>query len=98
MWPIRLLGMTIPLFHVEAFTDRPFAGNPAAVCILPAWKEASWLQAVAAEMNLSETAFLVQQLGHWDPKRYRDLRRIREITAHPSFTVVAGEIESWERP
>ena len=58
--------MTIPLFHVDAFTDRPFAGNPAAVCILPAWKEASWLQAVAAEMNLSETAFLVQQPGHFD--------------------------------
>jgi PhzF family phenazine biosynthesis protein len=58
--------MTIPLFQVDAFTDKPFAGNPAAVCILPAWKEASWLQAVAAEMNLSETAFLVQQPGHFD--------------------------------
>ena len=58
--------MTIPLFHVDAFTERPFAGNPAAVCILRAWKEAHWLQAVAAEMNLSETAFLVQQLGHFD--------------------------------
>ena len=58
--------MTIPLFHVDAFTERPFSGNPAAVCILPAWKEDGWLQAVAAEMNLSETAFLVQQPGHWD--------------------------------
>src|SRR5271170_5534049 len=58
--------MTIPLFHVDAFTEKLFAGNPAAVCILPAWKEASWLQAVAAEMNLSETAFLVQQPGHFD--------------------------------
>src|SRR5438067_12733330 len=51
--------MTIPLFHVDAFTDRPFAGNPAAVCLLPSWKEDRWLQAVAREMNLSETAFLV---------------------------------------
>jgi len=51
--------MTIPLFHVDAFTDRPFAGNPAAVCLLPAWKDDRWLQAVAGEMNLSETAFLV---------------------------------------
>lgn len=58
--------MTIPLFHVDAFTDKPFAGNPAAVCILPGWKESSWLQAVAAEMNLSETAFLIQLPGHWD--------------------------------
>jgi predicted PhzF superfamily epimerase YddE/YHI9 len=31
--------MTIPLFHVDAFTDRPFVGNPAAVCLLPAWRE-----------------------------------------------------------
>src|SRR4029078_12283298 len=58
--------MTIPLFHVDAFTDRPFAGNPAAVCLLPSWKEERWLQAVAREMNLSETAFLVQQPDHFD--------------------------------
>jgi PhzF family phenazine biosynthesis protein len=58
--------MTIPLFHVDAFTDRPFAGNPAAVCLLPSWKTDSWLQAVAREMNLSETAFLVTQPDHFD--------------------------------
>jgi PhzF family phenazine biosynthesis protein len=58
--------MTIPLFHVDAFTDRPFAGNPAAVCLLPSWKEDAWLQAVAREMNLSETAFLVKQADHFD--------------------------------
>jgi PhzF family phenazine biosynthesis protein len=58
--------MSIPLFHVDAFTDRPFAGNPAAVCLLPTWKDERWLQAVAREMNLSETAFLVQQPVHFD--------------------------------
>ena len=58
--------MTIPLFHVDAFTDRPFAGNPAAVCLLPSWKEDRWLHAVAREMNLSETAFLVKQPDHFD--------------------------------
>src|SRR5262249_52881957 len=58
--------MTIPLFHVDAFTDRPFSGNPAAVCLLPAWKEDRWLQAVAREMNLSETAFLVEQADYFD--------------------------------
>jgi PhzF family phenazine biosynthesis protein len=44
---------------VDAFTDRPFAGNPAAVCLLEArtWPEPAWMQRVAAEMNLSETAF-----------------------------------------
>src|SRR6185436_7043237 len=58
--------MRPPLFLVDAFTERPFAGNPAAVCILPSWKEDTWLQAVAQEMNLSETAFLVKQPDHWD--------------------------------
>jgi PhzF family phenazine biosynthesis protein len=58
--------MAVLLFHVDAFTDRPFAGNPAAVCLLPSWKEEQWLQAVAAEMNLSETAFLVKQAHHFD--------------------------------
>jgi len=53
--------MTIPMFHVDAFTDRPFAGNPAAVCILSSTRNASWMQAVAADMNLSETAFLLRE-------------------------------------
>src|SRR5579871_283374 len=58
--------MGIPLYHVDAFTEQPFAGNPAAVCLLPSWREDHWLQAVAAEMNLSETAFLVKQREHFD--------------------------------
>src|SRR5262245_36329503 len=53
--------MSIPIFQVDAFTDQPFAGNPAAVCILPSSRDDAWLQAVAAEMNLSETAFLTRQ-------------------------------------
>jgi PhzF family phenazine biosynthesis protein len=58
--------MPLPLFHVDAFTERPFAGNPAAVCILPSMKEDRWLQAVAGEMNLSETAFLIKQADYFD--------------------------------
>src|SRR5271170_6008604 len=58
--------MTIPLFHVDAFTDKPFAGNPAAVCLLAEWKDDAWLQAVAREMNLSETAFLVKNADGFD--------------------------------
>src|SRR5262245_22363997 len=46
-------------YVVDAFTALPFAGNPAAVCILGNWPSDRWLQRVAAEMNLSETAFLV---------------------------------------
>jgi len=46
------------LFQVDAFTDQPFRGNPAAVCWLDHVHDDAWLQAVAAEMNLSETAFV----------------------------------------
>jgi len=58
--------MACPLFIVDAFTEKPFSGNPAAICILPAWKAPHWLQSVAAEMNLSETAFLVQRPDGFD--------------------------------
>lgn len=50
--------MSIPVFQVDAFTSVPFAGNPAAVCVLPAPRDERWMQNVATEMNLSETAFL----------------------------------------
>jgi PhzF family phenazine biosynthesis protein len=53
--------MRVPFFQVDAFTREPFAGNPAAVCLLPEPREAGWMQAVAAEINLSETAFLCRQ-------------------------------------
>ena len=47
-----------PIWQIDAFTGRAFAGNPAAVCLLDGEREAGWMQAVAAEMNLSETAFV----------------------------------------
>ncbi len=53
------MGQTI--IQVDAFTSTPFAGNPAAVCVLPAPQDDHWMQDVAQEMNLSETAFLVRQ-------------------------------------
>jgi PhzF family phenazine biosynthesis protein len=53
--------MTIKLYQVDAFTDMPFHGNPAAVCLLPGPAEEEWMANLAKEMNLSETAFLVPQ-------------------------------------
>lgn len=50
--------MGIKLFQVDAFTDKPFSGNPAAVCILEKKADEVWMQQIAGEMNLSETAFL----------------------------------------
>jgi PhzF family phenazine biosynthesis protein len=53
--------MHVPIFQVDAFTHRPFAGNPAAVCLLDEPADPAWMQDVAREMNLSETAFLCEQ-------------------------------------
>jgi predicted PhzF superfamily epimerase YddE/YHI9 len=50
--------MSVMLLQVDAFAERAFAGNPAAVCLLDGPAGEAWMQAVAAEMNLSETAFL----------------------------------------
>lgn len=51
--------MTIKIYKLDAFTDRLFSGNPAAVCLLSEWLEESLMQKIAAENNLAETAFLV---------------------------------------
>ena len=58
--------MSQTITQVDAFTDKPFGGNPAAVCVLPEAREAVWMQKVALEMNLSETAFLVRQEDGYD--------------------------------
>lgn len=55
----KIKQMRIPLFHVNAFTSGPFTGNPAAVCLLDSWLDDAALLKVAAENNLSATAFLV---------------------------------------
>jgi PhzF family phenazine biosynthesis protein len=58
--------MGLRIVQVDAFTDTPFAGNPAAVCVLPAPRQAQWMQHVAREMNLSETAFLCRRADGFD--------------------------------
>jgi len=53
--------MAVEIFVVDAFTDKPFTGNPAAVCVLAEPRHERWMKDVAGEMNLSETAFLSRQ-------------------------------------
>jgi PhzF family phenazine biosynthesis protein len=60
------MGMKIRLFQVDAFTSKLFSGNPAAVCLLDVWPEDETMQAIAAENNLSETAFLVKNDSGFD--------------------------------
>lgn len=57
MLPSTVEGMPL-LLQIDAFTDVPFSGNPAAVCVLDGSRPDDWTQAVAAEMNLAETAFV----------------------------------------
>src|SRR5262249_1075653 len=59
--------MSAPFFLVDAFTARPFAGNPAGVCLPPDDRDHLWMQSVAAEINQAETAFLRPRAdGDWD--------------------------------
>jgi len=58
--------MAIRIVQVDAFTSRPFAGNPAAVCVLQTAAPEGWMRDVAREMNLSETAFLAPQADGYD--------------------------------
>lgn len=55
--------MNQSIVQVDAFTDQPFSGNPAAVCVMEEARDALWMQNVAREMNLSETAFLHPENG-----------------------------------
>lgn len=65
------------IYQVDAFTNKPFKGNPAAVCILSELKDDSWMQNVANEMNLSETAFLYKEKEgynlRWFTQKQEDL-------------------------
>ncbi len=58
--------MKVPFYQVDAFADSLFSGNPAAVCLLEAWPATNRLQRIAAENNLSETAFVMPgKRGKW---------------------------------
>lgn len=59
-------GVQIPIYQVDAFSSRVFAGNPAAVCPLEKWLPDDQMQSIAAENNLSETAFFVPANGGYD--------------------------------
>ena len=58
--------MAVPIYQVDAFTDKPFSGNPAGVCLLDTPGDQTWMQLVAREMNLAETAFLCPQADGFD--------------------------------
>ncbi len=77
--------MSPDLFVVDAFASAPFTGNPAAVCLLDATVDTSWMQALAAEMNLSETAFpRERQDGDWDLRWFSPTTEV-ELCGHATL-------------
>ena len=70
---------------VDAFADGPFTGNPAAVCFPQARPASSWMQAVAGEMNLSETAFLEPaEAGAWELRWFTPMREV-DLCGHATL-------------
>lgn len=81
------------LFQIDAFTDRPFTGNPAGVCILTEPADEGWMQQVAMEMNLSETAFLLPEKDGW---RLRWFTPAVEVEMCGHATLASAHL-LWER-
>ena len=65
MFTTHLCRMKLPVYIVDAFTDKLFGGNPAAVCPLEDWLPDKVMQNLAAENNLSETAFIIEEDDHY---------------------------------
>lgn len=84
--------LTIPIYQVDAFSDKLFGGNPAAICPLKEWLPAPQMQKIAAENNLAETAFFIPQgkdfeLRWFTPESEVDLCGHATLaTAHVLFT------------
>jgi PhzF family phenazine biosynthesis protein len=81
-----------PMIQVDAFTDRPFSGNPAAVCVMAKPGPEEWMQDVAREMNLSETAFLFEE---GDGFRLRWFTPAVEVTLCGHATLASAHV-LWE--
>jgi PhzF family phenazine biosynthesis protein len=76
--------MAQPIVQIDAFADRPFRGNPAAACILEELKDDLWMQNVAREMNLSETAFLIRQPDGFDLRWFTPVAEV-DLCGHATL-------------
>jgi len=90
--------MSIALAIIDAFADGPFTGNPAAVCLLPGPRPDTWMQQVAREMNLSETAFVdaSDDAGAGDARRLRWFTPTTEVALCGHATLATAHV-LWER-
>jgi predicted PhzF superfamily epimerase YddE/YHI9 len=85
------------LLQIDAFTDRPFAGNPAAVCLLDAPREDAWMQSVALEMNLSETAFVLPRADGFDLRWFTPAVEV-ELCGHATLATAHALWEEGRLP
>ena len=76
--------MKIPFYQIDAFTDRMFGGNPAGICPLEDWLPDETMQAIAAENNLSETAFFVENGDHYDLRWFTPTHEV-ELCGHATL-------------
>jgi PhzF family phenazine biosynthesis protein len=81
--------MKIPIYQVDAFTDRLFGGNPAAVCPLDSWPADELMQKIAAENNLSETAFFVKEKNGYGLRWFTPLMEV-DLCGHA--TLATGHV------
>src|SRR5262245_2936741 len=84
--------MDIPIYQIDAFTSRPFGGNPAAVCPLEAWLDDAVMQAIASENNLSETAFFVPRGGDFELRWFTPVAEI-DLAGHPTLATAYVIVE-----
>lgn len=80
--------MELSLYQVDAFTGRVFGGNPAAVCPLEAWLPAETMQAIAAENNLSETAFFIPKGEDYDLRWFTPATEV-DLCGHATLATAA---------
>src|SRR3546814_18276337 len=84
--------MRLPIYQVDAFASRRFAGNPAAVCPLDSWPGDDLMQAIANENNLAETAFLVREGARPDGYRIRWFTPTHEVELCGHATLAAAHV------
>ena len=87
--------MSLPLYQVDAFTSQAFGGNPAAVMPLKEWLPDATMQAIAAENNLAETAFLVRRDGDYDLRWFTPVLEV-PLCGHATLASAAVVMEQLE--
>lgn len=87
--------MEIRLYQIDAFTTRPFGGNPAAVCPLANWLDDGTMQAIATENNLSETAFFVPRGDDFELRWFTPVAEV-DLAGHPTLATAYVILEFLE--